>query len=134
MKKFIVTIFAFFYLCLSTGATVHLHYCMGKLVEWSLWHENKDGKCSRCGMPKSQKKTNKGCCKDEQKSIKIVNDQKATANEYQDLQTIFNTVASSFIELPAGILSPVIYKNQVSHSPPRSSIAEIYLLNRVFRI
>ena len=134
MKRLIVTIFAFFYLCLSTGATVHLHYCMGKLVELSLWHENKNGKCGGCGMPKSQKKTNKSCCKDEQKSIKIVNDQKATANEYQILQASFNTVASSFIELPVGVISPVIDKSQVSHSPPRSSEAGIYLLNCVFRI
>ena len=134
MKKFIVTIFAFFYLCLSAGATVHLHYCMGKLVKWSLWHENKNSRCGSCGMPKSHKNTSKGCCKDEQKSIKIVNDQKATANESQILKVSFNSVASSFIELHVGVISPVIDKGQVSHSPPRSSIAGIYLLNRVFRI
>ncbi len=43
MKKVLTTILAFVYLSTSMGATIHLHYCMGKLASWSLIdHESKN--------------------------------------------------------------------------------------------
>ena len=66
MKRFVVSILAILYLATASGATVHLHYCMGKLVGASLM-QHEDHKCGRCGM---KKKTNNGCCKDEHKIIK----------------------------------------------------------------
>jgi hypothetical protein len=36
MKKILVSILAVFYLASSVGATVHLHYCMDKFINWSL--------------------------------------------------------------------------------------------------
>ena len=49
MKKVLAIILAFVYLTSSMGATVHLHYCMGKLASWSLIdHESKN--CAECGM------------------------------------------------------------------------------------
>ena len=70
MKKFFAAILAILYFATTTGATVHLHYCMDKLVEQSLWHSEKD-QCSKCGMDKSLEK--KGCCKDEYKQVKVGN-------------------------------------------------------------
>ena len=67
MKKFLTTILALVYLATSTGATIHLHYCMGRLFSWSL--VDKDSKtCGQCGMPKSGKDAHclsfkDGCCK-----------------------------------------------------------------------
>lgn len=51
----------------ATGATVHLHYCMGELMSAGFIHKDED-KCSKCGMKKEARK--KGCCKDEHKTIK----------------------------------------------------------------
>jgi hypothetical protein len=39
MKKFITAILAVLYLGTSSGATIHMHYCMGKLAEWGLGHQ-----------------------------------------------------------------------------------------------
>ena len=51
MKKFLTSILAFLYLSTSMGATIHLHYCMGKLASWGLIdHERKN--CAQCGMIK----------------------------------------------------------------------------------
>ena len=60
----------------SLGATLHLHYCMGKLADWRFSHSRSE-KCSKCGMAKTKEKDN-GCCKDEQKFFKNDTDQKAT--------------------------------------------------------
>ena len=67
MKKFVTAILAVLYLGTSTGATVHMHYCMGKLADWGLGH-NKSKTCGNCGMEKSEEKDN-GCCKDEHKFV-----------------------------------------------------------------
>ncbi|MBK8522228.1 MAG: hypothetical protein IPL54_15650 [Chitinophagaceae bacterium] len=39
-EKFITAILAVLYLGTSSGATIHMHYCMGKLAEWGLGHQN----------------------------------------------------------------------------------------------
>ncbi|MBK6990321.1 MAG: hypothetical protein IPH34_00115 [Chitinophagaceae bacterium] len=36
MKKFITAILAVLYISTSTGAMVHMHYCMGQLADWGL--------------------------------------------------------------------------------------------------
>lgn len=68
MKRFITVVIALSYLCLSIGITVHMHYCMGKMVEVSLWEQGDDHHCSHCGMDKKSSKND--CCKDERKIIK----------------------------------------------------------------
>ena len=86
MKKLLATILAFVYLSTSMGATIHLHYCMGKLASWGLInHESKN--CGQCGMikktPASQSMTAKmDCCRDEHKQIKTDNDQKLFSSEF----------------------------------------------------
>jgi hypothetical protein len=78
MKKIIIAIVAFFYLVISSGFTVHMHYCMNKLAGWGLFHSDKD-KCGICGMHKGD---TKGCCKDEHKAVRFINDQKVTDNSF----------------------------------------------------
>ena len=67
MKKAVVAILACLYLLVSTGATIHTHYCMGKLVDWGLSTKS-TGKCSKCGMVKTKADTDKGCCNDDEAS------------------------------------------------------------------
>src|SRR5438034_11541801 len=88
MKKFVVAILALFYLTTSSGATIHLHYCMGKLAEWSFGHSQSDI-CSKCGMEK--KDNNNGCCKDEFKQIKLVQDQNAPNSAWQLINVLPQT-------------------------------------------
>jgi hypothetical protein len=51
VKKFLVAILSIIYLTTTTGFTLNMHYCMGKLVD--LEQRANTGKCSNCGMDKS---------------------------------------------------------------------------------
>jgi len=125
MKKILVSILAIFYLTSSVGATVHLHYCMDKFIEWSLLKVDGD-KCDKCGMEKDG-----GCCKDEQKLVKNNTDQKISEST---IQLIPVTACDNFINLPEFYyFSSLAEKRPISHAPPIGG-SETYLRNCVFRI
>ncbi|THU38026.1 hypothetical protein FAM09_15180 [Niastella caeni] len=130
MKRLIVTILALFYLGTSTGATIHLHYCMGKLVEMKLWHSEAD-KCGNCGM-KKKTACEKKCCKDEHKLVKLEKaHQKAIENIFQFTQFVA-TLPVSYFEFPQVYIPSVAQELPVSHGPPRS--IPIHILHCTFRI
>src|SRR4030095_7927580 len=126
MKKILVSILAVFYLVSSVGATVHLHYCMDKLISWSLSKGDGD-KCDKCGMKKDD-----GCCKDENKFVKNSVDQKATESSIEILQLLTATAPVPVFNISA-FYSSIVHKYPVSHAPPISG-REIYIRNCVFRI
>jgi hypothetical protein len=132
MKKVIVAILALLYLGTSTGATIHMHYCMGKLADWGLSH-NDDKKCSKCGMLKLNKKDN-GCCKDEDKFLKNDTDQKTTDLTIQQVQLISVALPAAFIEYIVVPFSSVTEENPISHAPPRNAGVAVYIRNCVFLI
>lgn len=132
MKKFIVTILALVYITTSSGAMLHMHYCMGELANWDLGH-NRSKTCGNCGMEKSEEKDN-GCCKDEHKFVKNDNDQKTA-------EALVITFASQVIDLPIEYfsvldipVSSVTEKHPVSHAPPRSNGVAVYIRNCSFLI
>lgn len=132
MKKFIAAILAIIYLGTSSGATVEMHFCMGKLADWSLGH-NKSETCSKCGMEKSDEMDN-GCCKDERKFIKNISDQKTVETGFQLLQLIAAALPLAFVELfPVGFPA-ITEENPVSHAPPRSDGVAVYIRNCIFLI
>src|SRR6187397_1448755 len=127
MKKILVSILAVFYLASTVGATVHLHYCMDKFINWNLLKG--EDKCSKCGMEKDG-----GCCKDENKFVKNNIDQKVAESAIQLTQM-------AAIATPVGLIYPsedysssLIQEYPISNTPPRSNGAGIYILNSVFRI
>ena len=132
MKKFIVAILAVLYLSTSVGATVHLHYCMDKLANWSLSHSN-SSKCSKCGMEKNHGATKDGCCKDEHKVIKNSKDQNLAQASFYLIQITSIPHLASSNELPAIDVSSVTESNPISHAPPRN-IVSIFIRNCVFLI
>jgi hypothetical protein len=132
MKRFIISILAFLYISTSAGATIHLHYCMGKLVTWNLRHQPAD-RCAKCGMKTNHKSKNNGCCRDEYKEIKTDKDHKLS-------QAVFSLIHLSSIAIPTSVtglssifLIAITETNPVSNAPPRSQIA-LYLRNCVFLI
>lgn len=131
MKKFLATILAFLYLATTTGATVHMHYCMDKLVELNLWHSEKD-QCSNCGMENSQQ--DNGCCKDEHKQVKLENDHYKAGTAFQAMQLTALALPVYFNEITPVTFSSVTEENPRSHAPPRSCDIAIYKRNCVFRI
>jgi len=127
MKKILVSILAFFYLASSVGATVHLHYCMDKFINWSLL---KGGdKCSKCGMEKDG-----GCCKDENKFVKNNIDQKVAESSFQLIQMAAVASPAAFIHTIEYYVTSITQENLFDHAPPRNNGVEVYILNSVFRI
>ncbi|MBI2730617.1 MAG: hypothetical protein HYX40_07695 [Sphingobacteriales bacterium] len=93
MRKFILSLVAVLYIASSSGAVMHLHYCMNKLIGWELWESKSEkNKCSKCGMSKSGKK--KICCKDENKFVKITKDQKAISGTINLSRPVLNLIAN----------------------------------------
>lgn len=86
MKKLLFTLLACFYLGISSGATVHFHYCMGELVNLGLTKAQKD-KCEFCGMPKEEGQK-KACCSDETKQANVDTSKKTTTTVYQFSPTV----------------------------------------------
>ena len=131
MKKFILSILSVVYLLSITGATVHMHYCMGKLADWSLW-KSKSPVCSKCGMEKKQNEGN-GCCNDIQKLVKVEHDQKTPEQPVQ-----FVKLVQEETKIPSWTFSRITdilhIKYPVSHAPPLSGNEPVYILNCTFLI
>ena len=132
MKKILAVILSIVYMSTSTGANIHMHYCMGKLADWGLGHNNSKT-CGECGMEKSEEKDN-GCCKDEHKFVKNDNDQKTA-------ESFVTNFALQVIDIPVEcftsseiLVSSVTEKHPVSHAPPRSSGVAVYIRNCTFLI
>jgi hypothetical protein len=138
MKKFFVSILALLYLSTSIGATIHFHYCMGKLISWGLI-EREIRNCEYCGMLKSithpdHLASKNNCCKDEQKQIKTDRDQKVTIGEWSFLKIFPDAV---FIHFPNSLViegSSNTLTNPTTHAPPNIGKPPVFLLNCNFRI
>ncbi len=132
MKKLIVAILAFLYISTSSGATLQMHYCMDKLVDWSIGHGDEKNTCNNCGMEKDGEGKN-DCCKDEQKQLKIEKDQK-TAAAFELTHFLTTTLPPSYPAYNfAGFVS-VSAEFPLSNAPPRSPFPSICIRNCSFRI
>lgn len=130
MKKFLVFILSILYITTSSGATLHMHYCMGKLVELSL-SKKEDRKCDNCGMIK---KASNDCCKDEHKEVKGEKDQKLVNVSVNQILLPGEALNASYTDLPDVYVPSAILENPSSNAPPRSSKVNYYILNCIFRI
>jgi hypothetical protein len=115
----------------TMGATVHMHYCMNKLVGWSLHHDKEDT-CGRCGM---EEKDKDGCCKDEQKHVKLkVDHQKSNISHlvtFMASPALVSPVVDVDINATVTTLSATY---PASHAPPDIDRKRLYLLHGVFLI
>ena len=132
MKKFFATILAILYLSTSIGTTIHLHYCMGKLVEWSLW-DKKGSICSNCGMERDPESNNK-CCKDHSQQIKIDKDQKLSENYIQLNEIIPGTTPINFSDYSISVLFFSPGRLAKVNGPPLCRNTSLNIFNCVFRI
>jgi hypothetical protein len=119
MKKFLVSILAIFYLGTSVGATVNLHYCMGRLVNWDL-SVKETHTCGKCGMEKVKAKKN-GCCEDKYQVLQVEKDQKAE-NRYQPAAPVAIAVVTTFLSFETPVASSIAEEYPVSNAPPRPSV------------
>ena len=130
MKRLILTIIAVFYLGVSSGATVHLHYCMGQLVEWGFVSKNPD-KCGKCGMKTG---TSKDCCKDEHKQVKFESNQKISENYFQ-LKALSIDLGFFPYRSETDLYSfSLIEEYPISNAPPETQSTPVFIRNCNFRI
>ncbi len=134
MRKIIVFILAVLYLGLSSGTTIHLHYCMGRLVSSSLVHDfSAFDKCNKCGMPK--KDNGKSCCRDEHQKLKIEKDQNVITDNTQSIKLTQSALTSNFIKYDVLFNSSSLNKVYIGlYDPVKGLNIPIYLYNCVFRI
>ena len=132
MRTFVVAILTFLYISSSTGAMLHMHYCMGKLVDWG-FVSNDSKFCSNCGMEETGQKE-KGCCKNENKFLKNNTDQKITESTSQLIPLITIAPPPAIIELPLIGFPFLTAINPINNAPPGNMGIAVYIRNRVFRI
>jgi hypothetical protein len=138
MKKVFATILAVIYLSTSMGATVHLHYCMGKLFSWSL--TDKDSKnCGQCGMPKSSTNGHcmafkDGCCKDKHTQVQLDKDQKATESAFAFSALTFAALPMAASTLPGNYVVSYVTEYPTTNAPPEPDKIPLFIRNCTFRI
>jgi hypothetical protein len=132
MKKLIVAILAILYMGSTTGATIHMHYCMGKLVDKGLWH-GKAKKCSLCKKQDKKKSCSKSCCKDSHKFIKLEKDQKTGETAFQFVQQVAVLYSNHFAEVFQPFTVSLTQAYPVSNGPPPGKVHS-YILHCTFRI
>ena len=130
MKKFIVIILSLLYLTAASGATMHLHYCMGELIDWTLSHSTNNEKCPNCGM---NKVSYKGCCKDIHKQLKVDDQNIVDANLFLASLTSV-AIAPAFFEPVSAYLPSVTEKHPLTNAPPLVQGVPLFIRNCVFRI
>lgn len=136
MKKLFIAILSVFYLVSSFGASIDMHYCMGKLIDTSFSYiaSSDNTKCSNCGMIKSSH-DKKNCCKDEHKRVKTTDDQRVVSQVFFISPNLFfseHLVYPGFIVM--GIPSSSGKTTSGVSPPPLVQPTPVYLMNRVFRI
>ena len=130
MKRFVITVLAVFYLGVSSGATVHFHYCMGQLLEWGLSVKEPD-KCAKCAMNEAE---TEDCCKNQHQNFKVEESQKASQNVYQFNPHPLEIPLTAFNELTSLYVSSTKEEHPFSYSPPRTQNIPVFLRNCNFRI
>jgi len=138
MKRIFAFLLAFIYLSTSMGASIHLHYCMGKLVGWGFVnHEGKN--CAYCGMPKNSGHAGllmakNGCCTDKHQELKTDSDQKLTPGELEWLKPLQHVSAFYTWISPEYPAFFVLTKKPLTHAPPVPGGQPVFLCNCNFRI
>ena len=131
MKKLLITVLAVFYLGVSSGATVHFHYCMGELIEWGLANDNseKAADCSNCSMKKG---FSEDCCKDQKQEYKLKESQKAPLSAFKPV--FFALTPVTYPDLDQILLSTTADLILESNALPRTMKTPVFIRNCNFRI
>ncbi len=135
MKRFLAALIAICYLCLSTGFTLHTHYCMGERIEASLIENNSEHTCSHCGM--LEKDSKEGCCHDEVKTVSAKVEAKLVSSGFQSPPVFMALVPLPFFSMGEG--EPAFSLVQLRtvgqpHGPPVATALRLHVRNCEFLI
>ncbi len=130
MKVFFILLFCTFYLIVSSGFAIHMHYCGGAIKEISFFQPIDESAC--CGSDMEED----GCCHDKTTFVKV----KEKQLDSQTLQVKFDSKSLSEPALIFPIVSKEIQDFSTQeipanyHSPPKKTKTPVYLFNRVLII
>jgi len=131
MKQLLITLLSILYMTSATGATVHVHYCMGKFVQAGFTNQE-DEECGRCGM---KKEASKSCCKDEHKTIKSSDHQSAKVDF--ECHYLIALVPSPLYDMGSNNIpfhNLHLLPATIVHPPPLWRVCPLYLSIRNFRV
>ncbi len=127
MKKFLVIFFSIFYLTSTSGISLNIHYCGGKVKHVSLFNSSEKGCCGK-------KKMSKKCCKDKVSYFKIKDDQQS--NQSAKITTPISKITP--VVLPVLKFDGAVVCTSVPilnyHAPPVLYDNPLYLKHRVLLI
>ena len=128
MKRFLIILIRLVYGLSSTGMSVNLHFCCGKLDEVSFSSLKEKG-CAKDEDSFSKKR----CCDDKHLEFKLKSDQEPSTKQiqaYKQLTEPILTTASYIFWQPQH--QPV---NELATGPPlRASALPLFIRNCIFRI
>ncbi|MFI5133627.1 MAG: hypothetical protein ACHQEB_04785 [Chitinophagales bacterium] len=128
MKKIFVILLTLSYCISSTGMTLHIHYCCGKIDKVN-FVQAKEQRCRMC-----RKKAMKKCCDDRQVSLKIQSDQKA---EFA-VKVLTKIFQQDKIYASNKITEELLADNHLTgfadNSPPLTKTIPIHILLCIYRI
>lgn len=113
VKRYAATFILFIYSSIAIGATVYVHYCMNKVVNFSL-SASETRKCSKCGMNKSGKKS---CCKDQHKQVLLTSDYNKP-NTFSDSREFSPVAAIPSYSFLTCTIKPVMEVSSARYEPP----------------
>ena len=130
MKKLVTSIALVCYLAVSCGVVINYHYCMNRLASTQLFASGKNF-CNKCGM---HTKRSGGCCHDEVRVVKLVQDQNTFSSDSYNIPSI-----EAAVTVPSQFIAASFYniderRHFQDHSPPLLSEQDTYLQINVFRI
>jgi hypothetical protein len=130
MKKTIFTISFLCYFAVSSGIVFNYHYCMKRLVSVHLFEVSPDV-CGKCGMDTHD---SNGCCRNEIKVVKLLQDQNSVAFVTIEIPSVKEVIVAPLTFMDASFYSVFEQRHFHNHSPPLLSEQDTYLQNNVFRI
>ncbi len=128
MKKVLAILLMLVYGVSSSGATLYVHYCCGKIDKVDFDVSKKDN------CPFANKISQKNCCDDRQIELKIKSDYKAET----ETKILLNHITAYLNSVHAVFDAPLFINNNSLHfsgvSPPFSAVVPLYILDCVYRI
>lgn len=126
MKKYLIILLMLVYGLSTSGMTINLHFCCGKLDDISFSGQNSKG----CEMGNHLKKP--GCCNDKQVVAKLVSDQQTTAKYTQTNNEVVAIAPAVTYGLSTNLYVSV---NRLARGTPVPIVSvPIFIKNCVFRI
>lgn len=130
MKKILTSIVLVCYIAVTSGLVLNHHYCMDRLASTQLFGTS-NKVCGDCGMHTEE---SNGCCRDEVKVLKLVQDQNKIPIVTYELPSLDQLAIQPSEFIAALFQNTDDQRHFFYHSPPLLSAQDIYLQINVFRI